>query len=311
MAIKENGSPAVSLYERRKARRGRGALIFVLSLVVFLLAVYSVNLFLHWTVTRLELAEGPVFQSPDYSFFGFSLFNRKEIAAVRYFENSSRPTRVFGFFDFFHPAVFAVWNKSDMTFVDLGPIIMALPSGFSRVAFFPGGAFILEHGDKMAMKYFGASPGGSLWYNLLAKRFNASSPGAKALPAVSFVVKELEKTRYLKIPYLLYFYVPLLIIFFLVVRYGLSLLLAFFYYLGLFFLFDYRQVFVTVPFDWLFTIFNLELSARQVEFAAVGLAAVFAFCTVIGFWHWKKSAVPGWAKKAVLVFALLPFVFFL
>ena len=134
-AGKEKASPTASLYERRKPRQERSALSFILLLVALLLTIYFLNLFLHWTVIRLELAHGPVYKSPAYSFLGFSLFNQKEIAAIRYFENSSQPTRVFSYFDFWHPAIFAVWNKNEMVFIDLGLIVLAVPTGFSRISF--------------------------------------------------------------------------------------------------------------------------------------------------------------------------------
>jgi hypothetical protein len=277
---------------------------------MFLLALHFLNVFLQWTMIRLELAHGPVFRSPTYSFLGFSLFNQKEIAAIRYFENSSQPTRVFGFFDFYHPAIFAVWNKNEMTFIDLGPIVMAVPTGFSRISFLPGSIFLLEHENKASLKYFGASPGGVHWHNFLAKKFSASGLVSREKLAVSFVIKELEKSRYLKIPYLIYFYIPLLMIILLAMRHGSVLLAAFFYYAEILFLFDYRKMFVTIPFDWLFKLFNWEISAGQVEVTATVMIAIFVLCAVFGLWRWKKNSVPSWGKRIILFFILLPFFLF-
>jgi hypothetical protein len=309
--VKADATPAASLYKRRKPRHTRSTIFFFLLLVAFLLAIHFCNLFLQWTVIRLELARGPIFKYPEYSFLGFSLFNRKEIAAIGYFRNSSRPVRVFGFFDFCHPAIFAVWNKNEMTFIDLGPIVMAVPAGFSRVAFFPAAVFFMEHENKIAIKYFGASLGGSLWHGFLANKFSASRPASLKPAAVSFVVKELEKSRYLKIPYLLYFYLPLLMIVFLVIHYGLILLVALFYYVEIFFLFDYRKMFVTIPFDWLFKLFNWEISAGQVELAAAVMVIIFVFCAACGLWHWNKNSMSGdWEKRIILLFILLPFFLF-
>ena len=308
--MKKNAPPTVSLYERRKPWRTKSAIFFILLLVFFLLAVHFLDLFLQWTVIRLELAHGPVYKSPEYSFLGFSLFNQKEIAAVRYFKNSSQPTRVFGFFDFFHPAIFAIWNKNEINFIDLGPIVIAVPTGFSRVSFFPGSVFFMEHENKAALRCFGASPGGVLWHNFLAKKLIASRPASRKQLAVSFVIKELEKSRYLKIPYLIYFYIPLLMIILLAMRYGSVLLMAFFYYAEVFFLFDYRKMFVTIPFDWLFKLFNWEISTGQVEVTAALVAAIFVLCTASGLWHWKKSNISGREKRIILFFILLPFFLF-
>lgn len=285
-------------------------MIFILLLVAFLLAAHFLNLFLQWTVIRLELASGPVFKSPAYSFFGFSFFNRKEIAAIRYFKNSSQPTRVFSYFDFWHPAIFAVWNKNDMTFIDLGLIVMDIPAGFSRVSFFPGSVFTVDHEQKAAVKYFVASPATELWHDFIAKKYAACKPTAKKPLAVSLVIKELEKSRYLKIPYLFYFYLPLLIIVFLAIRYGSVLLMALFYFVEMLFLFDYRKMFVTIPFDWLFKLLNWEINAGQVELAATVMVSILLFCAVFGLWHWKKSNISSREKGIILFFILLPFFLF-
>jgi hypothetical protein len=308
--VKENISPVVSLYERRKPPRTRATIFFVVLLVVFLLALHFLNLFLQWTVIRLELASGPVFNSPQYSFLGFSIFNQKEITAIRYFEKSSQSTRIFGFFDFFHPVIFAVWNRKEMAFIDLGPIVMAVPIGFSRISFFPSSVFLIEHKNKIALKYWSTSPGGLFWHGFLTKKITASRMAAGELPAVSFVVKELEKSRYLKIPYLLYFFLPLLLICAVVIRTGPGMLAAFLYYVEMFFLFDCQNLFVKIPFGWIFKLINFEISAATTQFFAAALAIVFGACAMLGFWHWKKREISVWEKSFLLFFMLLPFVLF-
>jgi hypothetical protein len=308
-AVKENASLAGSLYERRKPRRAKPALFFVLLLVVFLLVLHFLNLFLQWTVIRLELAHGPVFRSPEYSFFGFSLFNQKEIAAVRYFKNSSQPTRVFSFFDFFHPAIFAIWNKNETAFIDLGPIVTAVPTGFSRVSFFPGAVFFLQQGKKIGSKYFGDAIVGRTWHSFLDKKVLSLKGDDAQIPG-SFVVKSLETSRYLKIPYLLYFFLPLLLIFAAVIRFGPGMLSAFLYYVEMFFLFDYQNLFVTVPFGWISKSVNLEISETATKFFAAALAIVFVVCAILGFWHWKKREISAWQKIILLFFVLLPLVLY-
>jgi hypothetical protein len=308
--VKENVPPKVSLYERRKLRQTRSVILFILLLVAFLLVMHFLNLILQWTVIRLELARGPVFMSPEYTFLGFSLFNQKEIAAVRYFKNSSQTTRVFSFFDFFHPAIFAIWNKHEIAFIDLGPIVMAVPAGFSRISFFPGSVLFMSHENKATLRYFGVSPGGSLWHRVLAKKLIDSKTASKETLAVSFVVKEPEKSRYLKIPYLIYFYLPFLMIVFLTIRYGSVLLMALFYYVEMFFLFDYRKMFVTIPFDWFFKLINWEINAGLVEVTAVVMVVIFVLCATFGLWQWKKNSTPSWAKRIILFFILLPFFLF-
>jgi hypothetical protein len=308
--MNENSIPGVSLYEKRKPRRLRPALTFILLLVVFLLVIHFLNLFLHWTVIRLELVRGPVFKAPEYSFLGFSSFNQNEIAAIRYFKNSSRPIRIFGFFDFYHPAVFAIWNKNDMTFIDLGPIVTAVPAGFSRVSFFQGSVFLLEHENMMTLKCFNDAILGRAWTDFLSKKIMGRKSSAGQVPG-SFVVKSLETSRYLKIPYLLYFFLPLLLIGAAVIRFGAGMLSAFLYYVEMFFLFDYQNLFVKVPFGWIFKYFNFEISEASCRFIAAVLVIIFTSSAIFGFWHWKKHETPAWQKRILLIFVLLPLVLFL
>jgi hypothetical protein len=278
-------------------------------LVALLLSIHFLNLFLQWTVLRLELAQGPVFRSPEYSFFGFSLFNQKEIAAIRYFKNSSQPTRVFGFFDFCHPAIFAIWNKNESAFIDLGPIVMAVPIGFSRVYFFPGSVFLLQQGKNTAIKYYGDAIVGRTWHGFLHKKI-LNRKNTKALIPGSFVVKTLGTSRYLKIPYLLYFFLPLLLIFAAVMHFGPGMLSAFLYYVEMFFLFDYQNLFVTVPFGWITKSVNFEISEASTRFFAATLVIVFFACAILGFWHWKKREISAWQKKILLFFILLPMILY-
>lgn len=308
--MKENTTPASTLYEKRKPRKTRKTIYFFLAILALLLVVHFLNIFMHWTVVRLELAQAPVFNSPEYSFFGFSLLNQDKISTVHYFKNSSKPARVFVYFDLLHPAVFAVWNKEDMAFIDLGPILLSLPAGFTRVSLFPGPGFFIEHENKISLKSHSASYGGAWWYRFLAGRLRTSKTNLGELRNVSFVVKELEISRYLKIPYLLYFYLPLVLIIFFAVRHGAVFLTAFFYFVEMFFLFDFRGMFVTVPFDWFFKLVHWEISVGQVELAATALGAFFFLCAVFGLWHWKKNKLTWLDKGIILFFILLPFFLF-
>jgi hypothetical protein len=197
-----------------------------------------------------------------------------------------------------------------MAFIDLGPIVMSVPAGFSQVSFLPGSIIFVNHENNTALKYFDAFPGGWLWQGYLTKKLIGSVQASSKPLAVSFVVKELEKSRYLKIPYLIYFYLPLFTITFLAIRYGSVLLMAFFYYVEMFFLFDFRKIFLTIPFDWVFKLINWEISAGPVEVLSVVMASVYLICAVFGLWHWRKASISGIEKKIILIFILLPFCLF-
>ena len=203
-----------------------------------------------------------------------------------------------------------MWNKAETAFIDLGEIVVAAPTGFSRITFFPGSVFSLEHENKTTLKYFGDAIVGRAWYGLL----NTIHPDGKSsqdrVPG-SFVVKEMEKSRYLKIPYLLYFFLPLLLIGAALLRFGTGMLSACLYYVEMFFFFDYHSLFVKVPFGWIFKLVNVEISEASGKFIAAALAIVFFVCVILGFWHWKERESSLWQKRILLFFVLLPWILFL
>ncbi|MBU4268897.1 MAG: hypothetical protein KJ808_08655 [Acidobacteria bacterium] len=299
-----------SLYQEKKPRHTWFPGAFIPLLLILLLLIHFLNLFLQWTVIKKELADGPAFQTPEYTFIGFSPFNKKKIAAVQLLRNAAPSGRIFAFFDWLHPAIFMVWNnKQKEDFVDLGPVVMAVPPGSSRVSFFPGSVFLLQQGQKIAVKYFGDAIVGQAWHGFLAKKIRDPEANAMPLPG-SFVVKALESSRYLKTPYLIYFFLPLLLIAVAVIRFGPVMLAGCIYYVEMFFLFDYQNLFVNVPFGWLFKLVNFENSEASARFFAAALAIVFLAAMVLGFWHWQKRQVSPWQKRILLFFVLLPFFLF-
>lgn len=189
----------------------------------------------------------------------------------------------------------------------MGPVVVAVPPGASRVTFFPGSVFLLRQGRKTAVKYFGDAIVGRVWHDFLVKKIRKGNE--TPLPG-SFVVKSPQASPHLKIPYLIYFFLPLVLIAAAVIRFGPVMLAAFLYYVEMFFLFDYQNLFVNVPFGWFFKVVNFEISEASTRFFAAGLAIVFFAGTILGFWHWQKRQVSPWQKRILLFFILLPLVLY-
>jgi hypothetical protein len=99
-------------------------------------------------------------------------------------------------------------------------------------------------------------------------------------------------------------------IIFLAIHYGLVMLTAFFFYAEMFFLFDYRKMFVTIPFDWVFKLVNWEISAGLVDVLGAVMVVFFVFGAAFGLWHWKKTMISSWEKRLILFFIMLPFFLF-
>lgn len=312
MAEKDSAPAKQSLYGGEKKRLRLPVRLFPLPLLLAgLVAAHFLNVFLQWAVVRAELSQKPAFQSPEYSFLGFSPLHQEEIDAVRRLPNAAPTGRVFAFFDLLHPAVFMVWNNGgEGDFFDLGPILAALPAGASRVAFFPGAMFVLSHGKERVARNHGGSILGAIW----ARSLNEKWAGAGLLrggPPISFVLKPPQGSLSLRVPYLVYFYLPLALIVVAIAVSGTAMALAFLYYAGMFFLFDYERLFVTVPLDWLFKALGIELPDPWVKALAIALALGFLAAAVLGLWRWRDREMPPASRWIVLFFVLLPlFLFF-
>lgn len=266
---------------------------------------------MQWTIVRIDLAQKPAFHTPEYSFLGFRLFNQDKIDAARQLPNASPSGRIFVFFDSLHPAVFMVWNNGSAgDFFDLGPVLAAVPLGASLVTFYPSSVFVLRHGEETAVKNFGGSILGRAWAGFLGGKPHGGEKLPGQMPG-SFVAKQLDASSLLKIPYLVYFYLPLAAIILLIATSGAAMAAAFFYYAGMFFLFDYQNLFVSVPFAWAFKALHLELPDPWVGALAAAIAVFFLGCSVYGLWRWKNREMPPASKWIVLFFVLLPlFLFF-
>ncbi len=299
-----------AIYQGKKDRPTRRLTGRLPLLIAALLAAHFLNLFMNWTLIRRELVQKPAYHSPEYTFLGFAPFNREKIAAAQRLPNASPSGRVFASFDPFHQAVFMVWNNGgEGDFFDLGPVLAAVPAGASRVTFFPGSVFLLRHGERTVARNFGGSIFASVWVGWLNKNNANGKNGNRGLPG-SFVVKPEQGSTSLRVPYLVYFYLPLVLIAILMATYGTAMAAAFFYYAGMFFLFDFQKLFVTVPLARLFVALGVEPADPWTRALAVALALLFLAAAVYGLWRWKNSEMPGSGKWIVWFFILLPFFLF-
>jgi len=275
-----------------------------------LLIVHFLNLYLQWSVIRRDLVQKPSFHSPEYTFLHFSQFHRREIEAARLLPNAAPAGRIFVYFDLLHPAVFMVWNNGGAgDFIDLGPVLVAVPSGASRVSLFPGSVFLIRQGERAIARNFGGSILGGVWARYLNEKHSGQGRGDRGLPG-SFIVKPLPGSLSLKIPYLVYFYLPLALIVILIVYSGSAMAAAFFYYIGMSFFFDVQKLFVTVPLAWLFNQLGIEPPDPWVRMLAVAIALFFLVASVYGLWRWKGQENPSSGKWVVCFFILLPFFLF-
>ncbi len=306
MGVKAETGARGSLYagRQREPLRFRRLLLPLLAVAAGLLLAHGLNVWMQWSLVRDELSGKPLFHSPEYTLLGLAALHREEIAAVGRLPNAAPDGRIFAYFDPLRPAVFLAWNNAGAgEFFDLGPVLVALPAGASRVELLPGMLFVLRQGGgKVARDY-----GGSILGGFRARALNrGGGSGAGARLTGSFLLKPAEESPALRLPYLAYFFLPLALIAVLMAVYGPGMAAAFFYYAGMFFCFDYESLFAVVPLGRLLRLAGLELPDGAVLPLAVALALLFLALAVSGLLRWRRREMPAGAGWIVLFFLLLP-----
>lgn len=310
MGVKAEAGAGGSLYagQPREPRRNGRRLIPLLAVAAALLLAHGLNVWLQWTLVRGELVGKPLFHSPEYTLLGLAALHREEIAAVGRLPNAAPGGRIFAYFDLLRPAVFLAWNNAGAgEFFDLGPLLVALPAGASRIDLLPGMIFVLRQGGKKVARNYGGSILGGYWARALNNgRGNHAGTG----PTGSFLLKPAEESPALRLPYLAYFILPLALIVVLMAVHGPGMAAAFFYYAGMFFLFDYESLFAAVPLGWLLRFTGRELPAAAARPLAVALTLLFLALAVSGLLRWRKREMPAQGRWIVLFFVLLPLALF-
>jgi hypothetical protein len=306
MGVKAEAGAGGSLYAGRERgpRRFRWPALPLLAVACGLLLVHALNVWMQWSLVRNELSGKPLFHAPEYTLLGLAPFHRREIAAVKRLPNAAPGGRIFAYFDLLRPAIFLVWNNSGAgEFFDLGPVLVALPAGACRVDLLPGMVFVLRQGDERVARSFGGSILGGYRARALS---GGRGSGAGAPLSGSFLLKPATEAPPLRLPYLAYFFLPLALIAALMAVHGPGMAAAFFYYAGMFFLFDYETLFAAVPLGGLLRLVGRELPAGAARPLAVALALLFLALAVSGLLRWRRREMPGGAGWIVLFFALLP-----
>lgn len=306
MGVKAEAGAGGSLYagRPREPLRFRRALPPLLAVAAGLLLVHCLNVWMQWSLVRGELSGKPLFHSPEYTLIGLAALHREEITAVGRLPNAAPGGRIFAYFDPLRPAVFLAWNNAGAgEFFDLGPLLVALPAGACRIDLLPGMLFVLRQGGEAVARDYGGSILGSYRARAL-NRGRGSGAGARLTG--SFLLKPEAESPALRLPYLAYFFLPLALIAALMALYGPGMAVAFFYYAGMFFCFDYESLFAVVPLGRLLRFAGLELPAGAALPLAVALALLFLALAVSGLLRWRRREMPAGAGWIVLFFLLLP-----
>ena len=321
-AGENNRKPGRTLYDasQYKIKTPFGKILAAIGfVVVLLLAIRFLNLILWWNVTRLELTHDhdPLAKARvgDYRFQGLSGYEaarKKMMDAVAL--QRVREVTVISYFDFLHPAIFLIHSRSSNPYVNLGRMSVYPDKGYTALYFHL--SEILETRRKETgthAAYFGRSLFPVL-YETLAGTISGSRIGERTSSkgqGISFILEPLEETAYLKIPYYLYFYLSLLAILILSAHYGSTFYISFFYYLGLFLLFDFKKALFTIPFQWLINLLGVNISQTLAAVISAGIVTLFVIGGFIGIFSSRQRDpvdynLTVWGKGLIFFFLLLP-----
>ncbi|MCP5104737.1 MAG: hypothetical protein GY950_15235 [bacterium] len=308
--MKKSNSDGRTLYEpsRDLLKEPVSKILLVILAILVMLTVFRfINLTISWNMTRLELKSNPLTRTNSFHFLGLSGNDTAQKKLQNMLDLQIREVTVVSYFDLFHPAVFLMHSRSKKPIVNVGIMSVYPEKGFTGVYFHP--TEILETRRKETGSqavYFGNSLFPAL-YKVLANRLSDNGGGG----GIAFIMPPIEDANYLKIPYYAAFFLPLMAILILAAYYGRIFYISFFYYLGLFLLFDFKKALFTVPFSWLIDLLGLNISPAISAIISAALVSIFVLGGFIGIFHNRKqelgaSPLTLWGKGLILFFLLLP-----
>lgn len=300
--------PSVYDPDQFKKKGPKVNIFHLIGLLVILLVVFRfINLTLWWFMGKLEL-KNLVYQpakmlmltkNVDYTFLDFSNYKKAEKECREFALNNpgDKTIHVAAYFNLLHPGIFLIQNNNGNSFVDLGRIIVTAAPGLSTFTLYMSDFIEKRRNHEKAKKHLGTS---LLLSTLLPQK--QQDAGNR----ITFILKPPEKLKYLDIPYLLYFYLPLVSILIFSHLYSRAVFLSFFYYSFLFLLFDFRAVLFTVPFNRVMESFDLVPSGLMETWGAMAVALLFTLLGIIGIFSWKKQRNIFKERLIVFFFLLLP-----
>lgn len=298
-----------SLYGQADLPKGRGIKNFILVsilILLILLAIRFVNLSLVWHLTRLELRNNPMTEIKNYVFLGLSTREAARDRLIQFSGTHGSEVAVVSYYTFLNPLNFLISNPGSPLFIDIGRMAVLVNPGITWIQIFPEDVIEMEWNRLHQSAFFGSSIISLLFDGFKSLSRKSGPVKSNFEPGISYVENLLETTKYLKISAMIYFVLPALLIFSLSSVYGKGFFTSFFYYVGLFFLFDFKRVFVTVPFFWLFRLINGDISSGISVVIAFCFLVVFLILGLIGISNLKNTAEHRWAGRLIFIFVALP-----
>jgi len=293
-------------FKQYKKKRFTGNVLFIIALVLVLLIIARfANLTIQYHLNKLELKSSSLCKNTDLIFLGFSGYEKAEKRLLQLDFTHTKKIKLVCFYNFFHPAVFFINNRDMLCFVDLGKLVVYVNPDFSVITFYQFDIIKRKEKGTEIIQYFGNSLLSPIFRSLFEIFGYNLNIEKKSKKGVSYIIKSIEKSKYIKIQYLIYFYVPLFLIVLLAFSYSNAIFIAFFYYIEVFFLFNLKEAFIG-PFLWLLNFLNIQASDIVVIIGACSLCLISLITGIFGLFNWKNIQNQSFERGFILFMLLLP-----
>jgi hypothetical protein len=213
---------------------------------------------------------------------------------------------IVSYFTFSNSSSFLINNPGPQLFIDIGRMAVFIKPGVTWMQISPEDVVEMEWNRFRQTAYIGYSIFSFLVDDSSGLSESSGRRRGNFGSGISYVENPIEETKYLKISGMIYFFLPLLFIFWLSSAYGRGFYTAFLYYVVFFFLFDFRKAFVTVPFYWVFDIASWEISDALALGIALFILIIFLIFALVGISNSRSMEDKSWGKRLVFIFILLP-----
>lgn len=309
MKIKKKKAPSIyndSHIKKRKPLSMPSLPKTLLLLPLLLIVIRFGNIILCYHINKLQLKRDPATRIENYKFFGLS--NYKKVKKEFLILTGLQPKKTFiaCYYDMSHPLVFLINKNDNVLFNDLGPLFINLKPGLTEITFYRFDFLKMKQNETIKIKYFGHSILKSTFKNISKILIKDLNKDKKISQKISYVAKRLERSKYLRIPYFLYFYIPLVLILLLSSQFSHASFVGFFYYIEAFILFDVKAFFAIGPFFWITKLINIKISSTSAWIVSITLIAAFSVLVIKGLLNLKNVEYNSWEKFFILFFILLP-----
>lgn len=286
-------------------RKTKPFLAFMISLVI-LIIIRFLNFSFIWQMNKLELEKNPMVETKNYFFIGLSSSEKARQRLLKYSDTRARPLAVVSYYSLLNPMVFWVSNSGSNTFLELGRLAVLVEPGLTSLTILPQDVIEVKRGNILQKTFFGSALLSSLMDTSGGNRLKTSTSRQKSVKPISYVNNELGPSHFLKIPYMVYFYLPVLLIIWLSFIYGKGIYVGFLYYFWIFLFFDIKSILVEIPFFWLFDLLGIEISSGMSMMVGIGIIMIFLTLAVLGLAHWRNVKKTFWSLTSIFVLILLP-----